>query len=86
VALVDIGLPGLNGYEVAKRVRQVLGNRIRLIALTGYGQPDDHERTRAAGFDQHLVKPVNPNLLSRILSDEQTPHPQGGGVLWVEVM
>ena len=73
VALIDIGLPGLNGYEVAKRVRQVLGNRIRLIALTGYGQPDDQERTRAAGFDQHLVKPVNPKLLSRLLQGEKAP-------------
>ena len=70
VALIDIGLPGLNGYEVARRVRQVLGNRIRLIALTGYGQPDDHERTREAGFDQHLVKPVNPKLLSRMLAEK----------------
>jgi CheY-like chemotaxis protein len=73
VALIDIGLPGLNGYEVARRVRQVLGNKIRLIALTGYGQPDDHERARAAGFDQHLVKPVNPRLLSRLLQDEPAP-------------
>jgi CheY-like chemotaxis protein len=73
VALIDIGLPGLNGYEVARRVRQVLGNKIRLIALTGYGQPDDQERTRAAGFDQHLVKPVNPKLLSRLLQDEAAP-------------
>jgi signal transduction histidine kinase len=73
VALIDIGLPGLNGYEVAKRVRQVLGNRIRLIALTGYGQPDDQERTRAAGFDQHLVKPVNPKLLSRMLQEDAAP-------------
>ena len=70
IALIDIGLPGLNGYEVARRVRQVLGDKIRLIALTGYGQPDDQERTRAAGFDQHLVKPVNPKLLSRLLEDE----------------
>jgi len=73
VALIDIGLPGLNGYEVAKRVRQVLGKSVRLIALTGYGQPDDQERTRAAGFDQHLVKPVNPKLLSRLLEDEPAP-------------
>jgi CheY-like chemotaxis protein len=71
VALIDIGLPGLNGYEVAKRVRQVLGDKIRLIALTGYGQPDDHERTRAAGFDQHLVKPVNARMLSRLLQDDK---------------
>ena len=75
VALIDIGLPGLNGYEVARRVRQVLGNRIRLIALTGYGQPDDHERTREAGFDQHLVKPVNPKLLSRLLADARPAEP-----------
>jgi signal transduction histidine kinase/ActR/RegA family two-component response regulator len=73
VALIDIGLPGLNGYEVAKRVRQVLGDKIRLIALTGYGQPDDQERTRSAGFDQHLVKPVNPRLLARLLQDETLP-------------
>ena len=73
VALIDIGLPGLNGYEVARRVRQVLGDRIRLIALTGYGQPDDQERTREAGFDQHLVKPVNPRLLSRLLAGEAPP-------------
>jgi len=73
VALIDIGLPGLNGYEVARRVRQVLGDKIRLIALTGYGQPDDHARTREAGFDQHLVKPVNPKLLSRLLA-ETPPH------------
>jgi signal transduction histidine kinase/ActR/RegA family two-component response regulator len=73
VALIDIGLPGLNGYEVARRLRQVLGDKIRLIALTGYGQPDDHERTRAAGFDRHLVKPVNPRLLSRMLQDEEQP-------------
>lgn len=73
VALIDIGLPGMNGYEVARRVRQVLGRNIHLIALTGYGQPDDHERTRAAGFDQHLVKPVNPAILSRLL-DEADSH------------
>lgn len=73
VALIDIGLPGLNGYEVARRVRQVLGKSICLIALTGYGQPDDKERTRAAGFDQHLVKPVNPRLLSRLLDEEKPP-------------
>ena len=83
-ALIDIGLPGLNGYEVARRVRQVLGDKIRLIALTGYGQPDDQERTRAAGFDQHLVKPVNPRVLSRLLSSP--PPAPGGGVPRIEVM
>jgi CheY-like chemotaxis protein len=60
VALLDIGLPGMNGYELAKRLRampQLEG--VRLIALTGYGQADDRERAIAAGFDDHLVKPVD---------------------------
>ena len=70
IALVDIGLPGLDGYGVARELRKLSGRRSVLIALTGYGQPDDQERTRAAGFDQHLVKPVNPKLLSRLLQDE----------------
>ncbi|HZN64387.1 MAG TPA: ATP-binding protein [Tepidisphaeraceae bacterium] len=85
VALIDIGLPGLNGYEVAKRVRQALGDRVRLIALTGYGQPDDHDRTREAGFDEHLVKPVNPRLLSRLLAADAHPtssaHGAGGALM-----
>ena len=91
IALIDIGLPGLNGYEVAKRVRQVLGDKIRLIALTGYGQPDDHERTREAGFDQHLVKPVNPRLLSRLLRDtgakeDQHANKGAGGALFIDLL
>lgn len=59
VAIVDIGLPIMDGYDVARRVRSVLGPRIRLVALTGYGQPEDHQRTAEAGFDAHLTKPVN---------------------------
>src|SRR5690606_20103973 len=60
VALVDIGLPGLNGYEVAKQIRsQPDTASTYLIALTGYGQPDDRRRSMEAGFDAHLVKPVN---------------------------
>lgn len=57
--LLDIGMPGLNGYEVARRIRRELGGRPRLIALTGWGQPADKERAIDAGFDQHLVKPVS---------------------------
>ncbi len=68
VALVDIGLPGLDGYSVARQIRGTLGNEVRLIALTGYGQPDDHARTRAAGFDLHLVKPIDAEQLSEILA------------------
>jgi signal transduction histidine kinase len=60
VALVDIGLPGIDGYEVARRLRQAEGTRhIRLIALTGYGLADDQRRVYEAGFDLHLIKPVD---------------------------
>jgi hypothetical protein len=64
--LLDIGLPRLNGYEVARRLRE-RGGRQLLIALTGWGQEEDRERARAAGFDHHLVKPVDLEQLSRIL-------------------
>jgi CheY-like chemotaxis protein len=59
VAIVDIGLPGIDGYEVAARVRHHLGHdRLRLVAMTGYGDDSDRRRTREAGFDTHLVKPA----------------------------
>jgi len=61
VALIDIGLPGLDGLEVARRLRR-MGPRLAttlLVAITGYGAPQDHARSRAAGFDLHLVKPVD---------------------------
>ncbi len=61
VILLDIGLPGMTGYDVARAVRadpDAGGTAIRLIALSGYGRPEDRERARAAGFDEHLVKPV----------------------------
>jgi CheY-like chemotaxis protein len=57
VALLDIGLPAMDGYELASRIH-ASNAKIRLIALTGYGQESDRERTRAAGFHAHLVKPV----------------------------
>jgi CheY-like chemotaxis protein len=64
VALVDIGLPGIDGYEVARRLRQSEDTRnIRLIALTGYGLAEDQRRVLEAGFDMHLVKPVDINHL-----------------------
>ena len=69
IVLLDIGLPGLNGYEVARRLRQRPGGEhLLLVALTGWGQDDDRERTRAAGFDEHLVKPVDPALLDHALA------------------
>jgi signal transduction histidine kinase/ActR/RegA family two-component response regulator len=62
VALLDIGLPVMDGYELAKKIRE-RGSPIRLLALTGYGQPRDRERSAAAGFDMHLVKPIDLALL-----------------------
>jgi signal transduction histidine kinase len=67
VAIVDIGLPGIDGYEVARRSRAE-GYRGRLIALSGYGRAEDLQRSVAAGFEAHLVKPVEPEQLQRILA------------------
>ncbi|HTL30568.1 MAG TPA: ATP-binding protein [Tepidisphaeraceae bacterium] len=68
VALIDVGLPGMDGYSLAQTIRQHLGGSIRLVALTGYGQPEDRERAHAAGFDLHLVKPVNRDELARAIA------------------
>jgi len=74
VILLDIGLPGMDGYEVARRVREMPdGEKLRLIALTGYGQLEDRRRALAAGFDDHLVKPVEPVKLSQALEPRQSP-------------
>jgi CheY-like chemotaxis protein len=69
VVLLDIGLPGLNGYEVAKRIRQnpVLKNAV-LVAMTGYGQETDRQCSQEAGFDHHLVKPADFGKLQQILA------------------
>jgi CheY-like chemotaxis protein len=68
IALVDVGLPGLDGYEVARRVRASEGGRtVRLVALTGYGLPEDHRRSHEAGFDTHLVKPVDAARLAAVI-------------------
>jgi signal transduction histidine kinase/CheY-like chemotaxis protein len=75
VALVDIGLPGMDGYEVARSIRGKLGTGVVLIALTGYGQPEDKERALQAGFDLHLVKPVQPELLARVLAESEPGRP-----------
>jgi CheY-like chemotaxis protein len=79
-AIVDIGLPILNGYEVARRVRASLGANIRLIALTAYGQPEDRKRALEAGFDVHLVKPVELDTLAFHLrrAPPSAPEPPGG--------
>jgi PAS domain S-box-containing protein len=67
IALVDIGLPGLDGYEVARQIRAKLHQRVKLIALSGYGRREDRQRAFAAGFDDHLIKPVDPEHLAAAL-------------------
>ena len=69
LALVDIGLPGIDGYEVARRVRaSEKGKGLLLIALTGYGRPEDRRKSFEAGFDAHLVKPVDPDELTALIA------------------
>ena len=69
LALIDIGMPRLNGYETARRLRaKPYGETMLLIALTGWGQADDRNRSLAAGFDHHIVKPVDPSMLERMLA------------------
>lgn len=58
VVVLDIGLPGIDGFEAARRIRRQLGGGIRLIALTGWGQEKDRSQASEAGFDEHWVKPV----------------------------
>ncbi len=81
LALVDIGMPGLDGYAVARRVRAELGPQApRLVALTGYGREEDRERAKRAGFDNHLTKPAGPRELRRVLrsdTDGDTVHREG---------
>lgn len=67
VAVIDISLPGLDGYEIARRLRAALGDRVRLVALTGHGQAEDRRLVREAGFDAHLVKPVAPDDVFRAI-------------------
>ncbi len=68
VAIIDIGLPGINGYEVARRLRALpMSGTIALIALTGYGQDEDRRRALQSGFDRHLVKPVDAERLNQAL-------------------
>ena len=69
VVLLDIGMPKLNGYDACRRIReQPWGKEMFLIALTGWGQEEDRRRTEEAGFDHHMVKPVDPSLLLEMLA------------------
>lgn len=72
VVLMDIGMPKMNGYEAAKFIRkQPWGNDMLLVALTGWGQDEDKERTTEAGFDHHFVKPTEPAVLQKLLANHQ---------------
>jgi CheY-like chemotaxis protein len=79
--LMDIGMPAMDGYEVARRLRQDPAlAQVVLIALTGYGQEEDRERSRQAGFDHHLAKPVQVEDLLRLLASplNARSHPSAG--------
>ena len=68
IAVLDIGMPDINGYEVATRIRaEAWGSDITLIAVTGWGQEDDKRGAEAAGFDFHLTKPIDPNVLTSLI-------------------
>ena len=69
VVLLDIGLPGMDGYQLAKKLRLQQGcEKVVLVAMTGYGQDEDRRRAEEAGFDHHLVKPVDPDVLQQLLA------------------
>jgi len=74
IAFVDIGLPGFNGYDVARQIRALRGDTMTLVALTGYGQPADRAEAETAGFDHHLVKPVDLDKVTALL--ESLPAPE----------
>jgi CheY-like chemotaxis protein len=76
VAVIDIGLPDMDGYQVARTMRaQPGGDGVHLIALTGYGQPADRERALRAGFDSHLIKPVDPAALTALIAQGCSSRP-----------
>jgi CheY-like chemotaxis protein len=71
-AVLDIGMPGMDGFELAQRARAVPdGAELTLIALTGWGNEDDRRRSKAAGIDYHLVKPVDLNVLETLLAQQR---------------
>jgi CheY-like chemotaxis protein len=78
VVLLDLGLPEMNGFDVCRALRlQPSAKPVRIVALTGWGQARDRERAREAGFDAHLVKPVDPAALTALLAGEAKSRPAG---------
>lgn len=73
VVLLDIGMPGMDGYQVARRLRQdPAGREAMLVAMTGWGQEEDRRQSKEAGFDRHLVKPAEPAVLEELLAEPTT--------------
>jgi CheY-like chemotaxis protein len=69
VALLDIGIPGMSGYELCRRIRrEAWGEKIIVAAVTGWGHDDDKEKARAAGFDHHFTKPVDPAIIDGVVA------------------
>lgn len=68
IVLLDIGMPGLDGYETCSRIRRELGHSVLVVALTGFGREQDRDKALQSGFDAHLTKPVDPKELARLLS------------------
>ncbi len=68
VALLDIGMPRMDGYEAARHIRAELGTRVLLVALTGWGQDEDKRRAHAAGFDRHVTKPAEPDVVESLIA------------------
>jgi two-component system CheB/CheR fusion protein len=82
-AIIDIGMPSMSGHEVARRMRrEAWGRHAVLIALTGWGQEQDKQAARAAGFDDHLTKPVDPDQVETVLNQHlaaaESPRAPGG--------
>jgi CheY-like chemotaxis protein len=66
--ILDIGMPGLNGYDAARRIRSKDGAKTVLVALTGWGQEHNKQLAREAGFDHHLTKPIDPGAITTLLA------------------
>ncbi|HET6655694.1 MAG TPA: response regulator, partial [Gammaproteobacteria bacterium] len=70
IVFLDIGMPGMSGHEVAREIRlRPWGATVQLVALTGWGQQEDRQRSRDAGFDLHLVKPIDAEMLENLLAE-----------------
>jgi DNA-binding response OmpR family regulator len=73
VVLLDIGMPKLSGYEVARRIRDARGGKVLIVAITGWGQEEDRRRAREAGFDHHFTKPVDYQALLDVINAGNAP-------------